>query len=172
MAVSKQLQGTTMPNILVRIPKDSYPGEARAALVRSITDAAALAEQIPAEPRKRMLCWVLIEEIEAGAWTCGGADVTAQMLPCVALVYLPAGVLDDAARALYVQTLHQAFHRSLPAHDSRRLASSVILHEVADGTWGVNGAIWKLPQFAEAAGFAHLQELRKTANQPVDETQL
>lgn len=149
-----------MPNILVRIPKDSYPGEARAALVRGINDAAALAEQIPAEPRKRMLCWVLIEEVAPGAWTCGSADVTAQLLPCVALVYLPAGVLDDAARALYVQALHQAFQRSMPPQDTRRLASSVVLHEVADGTWGVNGAIWRLPQFAEAAGFGHLQHLK------------
>ena len=150
-----------MPNILVRIPKDSYPGESRAALVRCINDAAALAEQIPAEPRKRLLCWVLIEEVAAGAWTCGGANVTAQMLPCVAQVYLPAGVLDDAARALYVQMLHQAFQQSMPAQDNRKLASSVVLHEVTDGTWGVNGAIWRLPQFAEAAGFAHLRELRE-----------
>ncbi|WP_343592403.1 tautomerase [Paracidovorax wautersii] len=148
-----------MPHIIVRIPKDSYPGEARAALVRGINDAAALAEQIPEDPRKRMLCWVLIDEAASGAWTCGGADLTAQLLPCVAWVYLPAGVLDDAARAVYVQALHQAFQRSMPAQDTRRLASSVILQEVADGTWGVNGAIWKLPQFAEAAGFAHLQGL-------------
>ncbi len=67
--------------------------------------------------------------------------------------------MDDAARAVYVQALHQAFQRSMPEQDTRRLASSVILQEVADGTWGVNGAIWKLPQFAEAAGFAHLQGL-------------
>lgn len=148
-----------MPNILIRIPKDSYLGEARAALVRGINDAATLAEQIPAEPRKRMLCWVLVEEIASGAWTCGGADVTAQLLPCVVMVYLPAGVLDAAARALYVQALHQSLHRSMPPQDTRRLASSVVLHEVADGMWGVNGTIWRLPQFAEAAGFAHLQNL-------------
>lgn len=148
-----------MPHILVRIPNNSYPGEARAALVRGINDAAALAEQIPAEPRKRMLCWVLIEEVAPGAWTCGGADVTAQLLPCVALVYLPAGVLDAAARALYVQELHHAFHRLMPPQDTRRLACSVVLQEVDDGSWGVNGAIWRLPQFAEAAGFTHLQHL-------------
>ncbi len=78
-----------MPHIIVRIPKDSYPGEARAALVRGINEAAALAEQIPADPRKRMLCWVLIDEAASGAWTCGGADLSAQLLPCVAWVYLP-----------------------------------------------------------------------------------
>lgn len=148
-----------MPNILVHIPKGSFPGDARKVLVRSINDAVARAEQIPAKPRQRMLCWVLIDEVDSGAWTCGGADVTAQLLPCVAMVYLPAGVLDDDARALYVQTLHDAFTQSLPSEDKRQLATSVVLNEVADGTWGANGAIWKLPHFAKAAGFAHLQHL-------------
>ena len=68
-----------MPNIHIRIPKGSYPGAARADLVRRINDAAANAEQIPAEPRKRMLCWVLIDEVAHGAWTCGGTDMTAQL---------------------------------------------------------------------------------------------
>lgn len=148
-----------MPNIHVRIPKGSFTGAARADLIRRINDAAANAEQIPAEPRKRMLCWVLIDEISDGAWTCGGADMTSQLLPCVATVYLPAGVLNDTSRAQYVQELHEAFKQSRVAEDARLVATSVMLHEVPDGSWGVNGSIWRLPQFAQAAGFAHLQHL-------------
>ncbi|GKS98224.1 tautomerase [Acidovorax sp. SUPP3434] len=148
-----------MPNILVHLPKGSYPGEARAALVRGINAAAARAEQIPDHPHRRMLCWVLIDEIDPGSWTCGGADLTSQLLPCVAIVHVPAGVLDDASRALYVRELHDAFKHALPPEDTRPLASSVVLHEVADGAWGANGAVWTLPQFAKAAGFIHLQGL-------------
>lgn len=148
-----------MPNIHIRIPKGSLTGAARADLVRRINDAAANAEQIPAEPRKRMLCWVLIDEVADGALTCGGTDMTAQLLPCVATVYLPAGVLNDASRAQYVQELHEAFKQSYAAEDARQVATSVVLHEVTDGSWGANGSIWSLPQFAKAAGFAHLQHL-------------
>lgn len=148
-----------MPNIHIRIPRGSFSGAARAELVRRMNDAAASAEQIPAEPRKRMLCWVLIDEVADGAWTCGGTDMTAQLLPCVATVYVPAGVLNDAARAQYVQELHEAFKQSCTAEDARQVASSVVLHEVTDGSWGVNGSIWRLPHFAKAAGFAHLQHL-------------
>jgi hypothetical protein len=36
-----------MPNILVKIPKGSFPTEHRAALLRKLNDAAATAEQIP-----------------------------------------------------------------------------------------------------------------------------
>lgn len=148
-----------VPNIVVHVPRGAFPGDARAELVRRIDAAAAAAEQIPADPKKRFLCWVLVNEAAPGAWTCGGTDATAHVLPCIAMVYVPAGVLDDAARSRYVQQMHDAFERSLPPGDKRRLATSVVLHEVADGAWGASGAIWNLADFAKAAGFAHLQHL-------------
>jgi phenylpyruvate tautomerase PptA (4-oxalocrotonate tautomerase family) len=154
-----QLEVSNMPNILVHVPKGSFSGNARSALVRRINDAAAKAEQIPGDPRKRMLCWVLVNEVDDGAWTCGGADLTAQMLPCLVMVYVPGGVLDDTSRASYVQCIHEALQASQPVEDKRPLATSVVLHEVEDGAWGANGAIWHLPHFAKAAGFAHLQHL-------------
>jgi len=135
-----------MPNILVKIPANTFDGDARAALARRITHAAAQAEQIADDPRSRATTWVLVEEVPAGAWWCGGADMSAHIVPCLAIAHVPAGVLDAAARAL-------------PGADGRRVVTSVMLHDVADGTWGVNGALWALPDFARAAGYAHLQHL-------------
>jgi phenylpyruvate tautomerase PptA (4-oxalocrotonate tautomerase family) len=114
-------RGDDISNILVKIPKGSFAAEHRTTLVRRLNDAAACAEQIPDDPKKRALCWVVVDEVEPGAWTCGAVDVTAQVLPCIVMVYLPAGVLD--------------------------------------GAWGVNGTVWRLPNFAKAAGLAHLQTL-------------
>ncbi|PHV35634.1 tautomerase [Janthinobacterium sp. BJB304] len=148
-----------MPNILVKIPKGAFPTEHRAVLVQKLNDAAAIAEQIPDDPRKRSMCWVIIDEVEPGAWTCGASDMSAKLLPCLAVIYVPAGVLDDASQAMYVDLVHAAFKQSLPATEKRQLATSVILHNVVDGTWGVNDTIWRLPNFAQAAGYAHLQEL-------------
>lgn len=148
-----------MPNILVKVPKGAFPGDARANLVRHITDAAAIAEQMPADPKKRFLSWVVIDETEAGMWMCGGMDMSSQVLPCFAIVYVPSGVLDEPSRALYAQLMHDAFKQALPTDDKRQLVTSVILHEVADGTWGGNGAIWTLAGLAKAAGYAHLQHL-------------
>ena len=148
-----------MPNILVKIPANSFDGAARAALARCITSAAAQAEQIPEDPRKRATTWVVVEEVPAGSWWCGAVDAATQMVPCVAIAHVPAGVLDTAARALFVQQMHEAFAQALPAADGRRVVTSVMLHDVADGTWGVNGALWALPDFAKAAGYAHLQHL-------------
>lgn len=148
-----------MPNIFVNVPKGAFPGNARAALVQRINDAAAQAEQVPADPKMRFLCWVIVHEAEPSAWTCGGADMTAQVLPCCAVVYVPAGVLNEASRSRYVQLMHGAFQQSVPADNKRSLATSVVLIDVADGTWGANGMVWALPDFAKAAGYAHLQHL-------------
>lgn len=148
-----------MPNILVKIPKGAFPTEHRAVLVKMLNAAAAAAEQIPDDPRKRSMCWVIIDEVEPGSWTCGASDMSAKLLPCLAVIYVPAGVLDGASQAVYVDLVHAAFKQSLPATEQRQLATSVILHDVADGSWGANGAIWRLPDFAQAAGFAHLQAL-------------
>lgn len=151
-----------MPNILVKTPQGAFPGDARANLVRHLNEAAATAEQMPDDPKKRFLSWVLIDETATGMWTCGGIDVSSMVLPCFAVVYVPAGVLDEAARAQYVRLVHDAFKQALPAGEKRQLATSVILQDVAEGTWGGNGALWTLPGLAKAAGFAHLQHLVET----------
>ena len=152
-----------MPNILIKVPKGAFPGDARMNLLRHITDAAATAEQIPADPKKRFTSWVVIDETEAGMWACGGFDMSLQVLPCIAVVYVPDGVLDEPSRALYVKLVHDAFKQALPANEQRQLATSVILHDVADGAWGGNGVIWKLTDLVKAAGYAHLQHLTAAA---------
>lgn len=156
-----------MPNIVLKIPKNSFPAAQRAALVHGINEAAATAEGIPVDPRKRFLCWVLIDEIAPGNWTCGGADVTSLFLPCMAVVHVPDGVLDDAKRATYSRLLQAAFQNALPADEKRQLVTSVVFNTVDDGAWGVGGAVWRLPDFARAAGFTHLQHLVAAAPQGV-----
>jgi phenylpyruvate tautomerase PptA (4-oxalocrotonate tautomerase family) len=148
-----------MPTILVKIPHGSFPGESRAVLVRKINQAAAAAEQLAHTPHARAMCWVLVDELAAGAWTCGGVDLSAQLLPCAVLASVPTGVLDETSRGLFVAGIHTAFKDALPPGDQRRLATSVVIHEVPDGAWGVGGDIWRLPDFARAAGYAHLQHL-------------
>lgn len=146
-----------MPTIHVQVPRGSFPADARAALARHLVDAACAAERIPDDPDARRFCWIVVDEVDAGAWTCGGDDLSARVLTCMATVRVPAGVLDDEARAGFVRGVHAAFERARPAGDPRPLATSVVLQDVPDGTWGVNGAIWRLPRFAQGVGFEHLR---------------
>jgi len=148
-----------MPNIFVTIPHGTFRAAARSDLVARINHAAATAEQIPDKPTMRALCWLVIDEAQPGNWTCGGADMTSQLLPCIAVVYVPQGVLDPSAKSLYVRLLHEAFKQAQPTADGRALTTSILLHEAPDGTWGGNGVIRTLPALAQMAGYAHLQHL-------------
>lgn len=148
-----------MPNIIVKIPHGAFPGEYRTQLTEGIRAAASAAEQIPALPAQQSLCWILIEEMVRGGWTCGGADATDRLLPCMATAHVPAGVLDMQSRALLVQGIHVAFALAMPADDRRKLMTSILVNEVTDGHWGVGGELWHLPAFARAAGYSHLQHL-------------
>lgn len=148
-----------MPNIFVKVPKGAFPDAHRTALVRKLNDAAAAAEQIPDDPKKRFFCWVTVDEVAPGSWTCGAIDMTEQILPCLAVIHVPAGVLDDASRAMYVDLVHNAFKLALPATEQRQLTTSVMLHDVIDGSWGGNGSILRLSDFARMSGYAHLQSL-------------
>lgn len=146
-----------MPNILIKVPQGSLTGEQRALLCEEITKVAIAVEQIGNDPRQRSLCWTLVEEVASGSWTCGGMDVSADALPCIILVKVPAGVLNDSMKSEYVQHLHQAVSRSRAPDDLRLLMTSIILDEVRDGSWAANGVIWHLSDFVRAAGYRHLQ---------------
>jgi phenylpyruvate tautomerase PptA (4-oxalocrotonate tautomerase family) len=151
-----------MPTILVKVPKGAFPADAKTKLTNNIIQAAMRAEQIPHDPKNLFVSWVLIEEIDAGMWTCGGVDFSGQMLTCFAFVNVPSGVLDASSRALYVKLMQEAFDGAKPVEDKRPVISSVILNDVVDGTWGGSGVIWSLAQLAKVAGFKHLQHLVDT----------
>ncbi len=148
----------TMPNILIRIPQDCLPASTKAELAARVTEAAARIEQIPQDPACRSLCWVMLEEIAAGCWTCGGIDMTARIIPVMLQIYLPAGVVDDTPRAHYAAALAEAIKSVLPGAPRRVVISSVFI-DVADGYWGVDERIWRLGEFAQRAGYRHLQHL-------------
>jgi phenylpyruvate tautomerase PptA (4-oxalocrotonate tautomerase family) len=148
-----------MPHIFVQLPQHAFPGEVRHALAEAITNAACHAEKIPANAQQRFWCWVLMQDMPASDLHCGGQDVSTKMLPCMVRIICPAGVLDDAMKQTYVERIQDAFKQCLPTTETRMLAISVILEEIPEGHWGVNGTLWHLADFAKAAGFGHLQHL-------------
>jgi phenylpyruvate tautomerase PptA (4-oxalocrotonate tautomerase family) len=148
-----------MPNIFIKVPHGIFSVDQRKALAKKMDAVVAENEQMPDDAKQRFVNWVVIDEVAQSMFTCGGVDATSLALPCIAMVYLPAGVLNAASRASYVAAMHAAFAAVLPPEEKRALATSVILQEIADGQWGANGNVWRLPDFAKAAGYAHLQSM-------------
>lgn len=146
-----------MPNIIVQIPFGSYVGPSRQRLVQALNQAALCAEQIPDRPGTRSLCWVLIQELDEGQFTCGGADISGHSMPCLAQIFVPHGVLDEPALARYAALVYGAFEGARPVDVRWIPVVSTLFCEVPDQRWGVNGQIWGVADFARAAGYRHLQ---------------
>ncbi|HWJ94485.1 MAG TPA: tautomerase [Telluria sp.] len=150
-----------MPNIIIRIPEGVLDAGAKAELVRGINDAAARAEQIADNPQSRAMCWVVIDEIKAGNWTCGAADPASTVVPVIVQTFLPAGVFDAQAGRQYAEAVQGAMAGALRG-ERRKLVLSAFVTEVPDGQWAINGRPWRLPDFARHAGYAHLRHLAAT----------
>lgn len=145
-----------MPNIIARVPEGAFDA---ASLARGLTAAAKTVEQIGDDPRQEFSTWVVIDEIKAGGFFAGGHDPLSLMLPVIVFFHVPAGVIDEAARVEAVRLIQAAVTDAKSEADPRPVMTSVIVSEVADGTWGVNGTLWRLGDFVKAAGYKHLQQL-------------
>ena len=148
-----------MPNIVIRVPEGVLNAERREKLAKAATAVAKTVEQSGDDPRQAALTWVAIDEVKAGHFFAGGDDPLKQMIPVVVFFHYPAGVLDDAARAVTVGLFQTIVSEARQPGDSRPVATSVIMTEVADGSWGGSGRIVRLPDLARAAGYKHLQYL-------------
>jgi phenylpyruvate tautomerase PptA (4-oxalocrotonate tautomerase family) len=148
-----------MPNILIKVPKNAFDLAGREKLGRGIHAAAKAVEGWGDDPRQEALTWVLIEEVPSGNLFVGGADQSSRYLPVIVFFYPPAGVLGPDSRAKSVALIHAAVSAAKSVDDKRMVLTSIMIWDVADGTWGANGQLWRLPDFARAAGYRHLQHL-------------
>lgn len=148
-----------MPNIVVKVPEGAFDDAARAALGKGIHTAVKAVEGWGDDPRQEVLTWVLVEEVKQGCFFAGGTDQTSRIIPVIVFLYPPAGVIDEAGRAEAVRRIHQVVAGAKPPNDPRRVATSIMVWDVTDGTWGANGELWRLTDFARAAGYKHLQHL-------------
>lgn len=152
-----------MPNIFVKVPEGAFDQAGRDALGCGIHAAAKAVEGWGDDPRQEFLTWVVIEEMKTGYLFAGGVDPLARAIPVIVLVYPPQGVIDEQGRAELVRRTHEAVLSAKPDTDPRMVATSVMIWDVADGTWGASGQLWHLPDFARAAGYKHLQHLVEPA---------
>lgn len=148
-----------MPNITIKAPRGAFTPAARDTLAQALTDVARIVEQGGDTPAQMALTWVHIDEYEPGAFYAGGHDPLARIIPVVVFFHYPQGVLDDAARADAARLLQEVISAAKAPDDARQVRTSVVMTEVVDGTWGGNGRVLRLPDFARAAGYKHLQHL-------------
>ncbi len=146
-----------MPNIIVKLPAGAFDSAACDRLGKGITAVAKQVEQIGDDPRQEFTTWVVIEEVKARHFLAGGNDPLARVVPVIVLFYAPEGVMGEASRVEAVRLIQAVVAAAKSEADPRPVMTSVIISEVADGTWGVSGALWRLDAFVKAAGYKHLR---------------
>jgi len=139
-----------MPMIDLTLPPGALDTAARSWLVDELLSALLRWEGAPDNERSRALAWAFVSEADA---VTVAAHPASSALPRYRVgVRTPAGALDDPRRAGLVQevtelVLRAEGSRNTPEHAARVW---VILDEVAEGSWGAGGRIWRL---ADIAGF-------------------
>lgn len=137
-----------MPMIDLTIPPDALDEAARSWLVDELLSALLRWEGAPDNERSRSLAWAFVNEVDAV--TVAG-EPTSPALPHYRVgVRTPAGALDDERRAGLVREVTELVLQAegslnTPEHAARVW---VILDEVAEGSWGAGGRIWRLADIA------------------------
>ena len=147
-----------MPIATVRVPSDCFDDELRRAIVYDLTAAIADAEQIPTDPEIQGQVVILWDEIDAPHVHVNGVEVAAFGVPVFVDIQPPAGALEQERMDVFVEAVDRSF-RDHPPVDGRHVFTSVIVSDVADGRWGIDGQVRHLADFARAAGYRHLQHL-------------
>ncbi|UOK36101.1 tautomerase family protein [Pseudomonas palleroniana] len=151
-----------MPNITIKLPANALSANTLQQLLAAVDCAAVEATGLGSDPRQRLLCWVMLDEVPAAHWLCGGQSNFDQVVPCHIQVLAPAGELDAGRRAHYAAALHKAIAGCLGAQDPV-LMTSIVISDVMDGTWAANGDIWHLADFIRVAGYARQEVVADAA---------
>lgn len=127
------------------------------AMVAGIINAACKAESIPDNPQQRGMDLGNGRGGRSDARLCWRTQGRAREDTGCHKIYPPEGVLDRERREGQAKGVADAVRAALRDQADKILVSCMML-DVADGTWGVNGALWTLPHFAKVAGYQHLQD--------------
>jgi phenylpyruvate tautomerase PptA (4-oxalocrotonate tautomerase family) len=128
-----------MPKIQLTVPTGALTESGRASIQADLAATLLKWEGAPDTELFRSLSWAYLLELPAGAQVTA-ADTEPRFLVDVTV---PAGALDERRRAGLVEevTAHVLAAAGLGADQALRVW--VLVHEQADGTWGVGGRIFR-----------------------------
>ncbi|MGZ8667628.1 MAG: tautomerase family protein [Solirubrobacterales bacterium] len=138
-----------MPVFELTYPEGALAPEAREKLLEDLTAALLRAERAPDTEFFRNVTWSYVHELSEGSVRSAGRPVGEPTFKID--VTTPAGALSDRRRGEFVEAATAAVSEAagLGAEDALRVW--VLMHEVAEGSWGAGGQIIQFKQLAEIA---------------------
>ena len=138
-----------MPVFEITYPEGALEPDARAKLMDDLTTAVLRAERAPDTEFFRGVTWAYVHELPAGSVLAAGAPVEKPTFKID--VTTPQGALSDRRRAELVEESTRAVREAAGIPEEEGLRVFVLMHEVAEGSWGAAGQVIRFEQLRETA---------------------
>jgi phenylpyruvate tautomerase PptA (4-oxalocrotonate tautomerase family) len=138
-----------MPIFEVTYPEGALAPEARSKLMDDLTTALLRAERAPDTDFFRSVTWSYVHELPAGSVHAAGEPVAEPTFKVD--VTTPQGALSDRRREELVAEATRIVREAAGIGEDGALRVWVLMHEVAEGSWGAGGQVVRFEQLREIA---------------------
>jgi phenylpyruvate tautomerase PptA (4-oxalocrotonate tautomerase family) len=147
--ISIPIGGGTVPVFELTYPEGALEPEARTQLMDDLTTALLRAERAPDTEFFRSVTWAYVHELPAGSVLAAGSPVDRPTFKID--VTTPEGALSDRRREELVGEATRLVREAAGIAEEDELRVWVLMHEVAEGSWGAGGHVIRFEQLREAA---------------------
>jgi phenylpyruvate tautomerase PptA (4-oxalocrotonate tautomerase family) len=138
-----------MPVFEITYPEGALSPEARSKLMDDLTTALLRAERAPDSEFFRKVTWSYVHELPVGNVLAAGEPVEAPTFKID--VTTPEGALSDRRREELVAEATQLVRDAAGIPEEESLRVWVLMHEVAEGSWGAGGQVIRFEQLRQIA---------------------
>jgi phenylpyruvate tautomerase PptA (4-oxalocrotonate tautomerase family) len=138
-----------MPIFEVTYPEGALSPDACSRLMEDLTRALLRAERAPDTEFFRNITWSYVHELPTGAGHAAGRPVAAPTFKID--VTTPQGALSDRRREELVVEATRIVREAAGIPEEDALRVWVLMHEVAEGSWGAAGQVVRFEQLREIA---------------------
>ena len=138
-----------MPVFELTYPEGALEPEARAQLLEDLTTALLRAERAPDTEFFRGVTWSYVHELPTDSVLAAGRPVEQPTFKID--VTTPEGALSDRRREEFVGEATRLVREAAGIAEEEALRVWVLMHEVAEGSWGAGGHVIRFEQLREAA---------------------
>ena len=138
-----------MPIFEVTYPEGALTEDARSRLMEDLTSALLKAERAPDTDFFRSVTWSYVHELPPGSVHAAGQPVAEPTFKID--VTTPQGALSDRRREQLVADATKIVREAAGIAEDDALRVWVLMHEVAEGSWGAGGQVIRFEQLRDIA---------------------
>jgi phenylpyruvate tautomerase PptA (4-oxalocrotonate tautomerase family) len=149
MRVISDREGAAVPVFDLTYPQGALAPEARAKLLDELTTAILRAERAPNNDFFRGVTWGYVHELPSELVVAAGRPVEKPTFKVD--LTTPQGALSDRRREEFVVEATRLVREAAGIPEEEALRVFVMMHEVAEGSWGAAGQVVRFQELREIA---------------------